>query len=117
MRYTFVFVALSLLLTACSRRDAKLAKQISGSWDSGADDAMAMSSDGSFSETFFHGGRTNFFAGTWQVKDGFLVFTITNVSATEPHAPVGSVRRFKIDHVDDHELVYGEVGHTTTLKR
>jgi len=101
---------LSSILTACSRRDTKLAEEIPGTWTHSAH-AMAMTPDGSFTESFRSKTGTNTFAGTWQIKDGILIFTTTN-------DPAGaSVQRYKISHLDAHQLVYEMNGQTITLSR
>ena len=118
MKIAPIFItSLSLLLTACGRHDAKLAKEIGGTWNDGSDDVLAMSPNGSFSDTIYSKGRTNIFAGTWQVNGGFLIMTLTNAVAAEPGEPIGSVRRLEVVHVDDHQLVCGPTGHTITFKR
>ena len=118
MKITPIFIiSLSLLLTACGRHDAKLAKKIGGTWNDGSNDVITMSHDGSFSDTIYSKGRTNFFAGTWQVNDGFLILTLTNAVPADSHEPIGSVRRLEVVHVDEHQLVCGPAGHTITFKR
>jgi len=76
-----------------------------------------MSSDGSFFENFHPPKGALTYAGTWQIKDGILGFTITNVSGPEPHEAVGTVDRGKIISVDSHHLVYKSQGQTIRLSR
>jgi hypothetical protein len=76
-----------------------------------------MSPDGSFSETFHPPKGTLTYAGTWQIKDGILSFTVTNVSGPEPHEAVGSVDRGEIVSVDSNHLVYKSQGQTISLSR
>ncbi len=107
---------LSSILTACSRRDTKLAQEIPGTWTRSAH-AMAMTPDGRFTESFLSKTGTNTFVGTWQIKDGILIFTTTNVNGTLPDTADGSVQRYKITHLDEHQLVYEMNGQTITLSR
>jgi len=78
-----------------------------------------MSPDGSFSESFGHSNALVTYQGTWLVKDGELVMTVTNAHGTGNHGvePVGSVDRCKIIHVDEHQFIYEASGHTITLSR
>jgi hypothetical protein len=109
-------LATSSILTACSRRDTKLAHAVSGGWTHGSHE-ITMSPDGSFSETFHPPKGTLTYAGIWQIKDGILIFTITNVSGPEPHEAVGSVDRGEILSVDSNHLVYLSQGQTIRLSR
>jgi hypothetical protein len=101
-----IILALSSILTACSRRDTKLTQAVSGSWRGGTSREMVMSPDGSFSQSFHFPKGTLILAGTWQIKDGILIWTTTNVIGPEPHVAVGTVDRSKIVSVDAHRLVY-----------
>ena len=117
MKQSIVFIlALSSILTACAKRDTKLAREIRGTWSHGAH-AIAMTPDGSFSESFSSKSGTNIFDGTWQVSDGFLIFTVTNASGTHPGTAIGSEERYKIIRADAHQLVYEMNGQTITLNR
>ncbi len=78
---------------------------------------MVMAPDGSFSATFHSPQGTLTLAGTWQIKDGILIWTTTNVSGPEPHVAIGTVDRSKIVSVDAHRLVYEVEGHTISLSR
>jgi hypothetical protein len=119
MKYTPIILALSLLLTACSRHDAKLTKKISGTWNGDTNAVMAMSPDGGFSQTLYTDGRPIVFEGTWQVTNNFLNLTITNEIQKDGklNVPTHIVRRFEVVHVDDHQFVYGSKGDTITLTR
>ena len=56
------------------------------------------------------------YEGRWDVKDGFLIETITKSDSRM--APVGMVTRDKVIRVNDQELVYlTEEGKTVTRKR
>lgn len=111
-----IILALSSVLTACSRRDTELTHAVGGSWTHGNHE-ITLSSDGSFLESFHPPKGTLTYAGTWQIKDGILSFTLTNVSGPEPHEPVGTVDRGKILSVDSNHLVYKSQGQTINLGR
>jgi hypothetical protein len=113
----------SLLVTACDNRDAKLRKEIAGAWtheDSDSSGVMILASDSSFKSkwtlAFSNTAREWTCEGTWIVKDGFLVATITNSTAkNSTHTePVGSIDRLKIIAFDGHHLGL-DVGSQTNL--
>ena len=97
--------------------DAKITDAVCGSWRGGANRTMLLAPDGSFSALFRSPKGTLTLAGTWQIKDGILIWTTTNVSGPEPHVAVGTVDRSKIVSVDAHRLVYEAGGHTISLSR
>lgn len=116
MKKLIIILALSSSLTACSRRDTRLTHAVSGGWTHGTHE-IALSHDGSFSETFHPPKGTLTYAGTWQIKGGILSFTITNVSGPEPHEAVGTVDRGEVISVDSSHLVYKSQGDTISLSR
>jgi hypothetical protein len=107
MRLTLIFIALSLLLTACSRR-----AQIVGTWhkQSGAV-AFVFNSDGSFSS-----GESNHYAGTWQISDKILTMTLTNATGPHPNGKVGDTVQYKV-RVDSHVLSFMAGGQTVSFSR
>jgi hypothetical protein len=118
MKTAFTVLALGLLLTACSRRDATQSHQIAGSWISTRSGAeMVISSDGSWLTRNIVPGHTNTFSGTWQTNDGFFIMTLTN--SPNPNRPASSadVVRYKIIRVDEHQFIYEDSGRTVTLTR
>jgi hypothetical protein len=128
MKYTPIILILSLLLTACSRHDAELTQKIPGSWKhvgtSTRDDSTYSSSttilpDGTFSYIRQRNERplTYTMAGTWQIKHGFMLMTITNRSDQNMGAKLGEVSKCRIIRLDDHQLVYEVVGVTNILNR
>ncbi len=119
MRLTLPLAFLVLLVAGCHRNDAKLSRQIVGTWAPGAGISMAISPDGSFLSAFT---KTNLvvvltYQGTWLVRDGELVMTITNASGTKEHEPVGSIDRMKIVQVDAARLALGMNGQTNYFER
>gem|GEM_PF-3940998 len=57
--------------------------------------------------------------GTWEVRDGFLITTITNsiASGTDEKAQVGQTSRSKINFIDEHNLCYGDESHGSAYHR
>ena len=78
-----------------------------------------ISSDGSFTTRMGHRSALVTYQGTWLVKDGELVMTVTDAQGTGRHqpGPVGGVDRSKIIHVDDHQLICESGGSTNMLTR
>jgi hypothetical protein len=111
MRCLFL-IFLCLAFTGCGR-DAKLHNQVAGTWGKFGDSSkMTLDSDGSFHTRFslVESNNTKEWAqdGTWDVKDGFLIFTVTN--STARNAPIavsiGQIDRCKIIFIDAHNMVY-----------
>jgi len=109
-------------------RDSDLQKKLTGVWivdmrNSNGDSAKGtvdIASDGSFKTQVTVTRKTHAenirFEGRWEVKDGFLVETVTKSNGGRANA--GDVTRDKIIRVDDEELVYQtEDGFTRTRKR
>ena len=117
----------SVGITNTPPSDAKLARQITGTWTSrpfswteGPLFNRTISPDGSFTTSIGHSNALVTYQGTWLVKDQALVMTVTNAHGTGSHgagSPVGSVDHCKIIHVDDHQFIYEAGGHTNTLSR
>jgi hypothetical protein len=125
-KFTIIGFAVALLVTSLllwqhfkHPSDAKLTQAVSGSWLRGISTVMVMAPDGSFSESFHFPKGTLTLADTWQIKDGFLIWTTTNVIGPEPHVAVGTVDRSKIVSIDAHRLVYEghDQGQTISLNR
>jgi hypothetical protein len=114
---TAILVLLSLLLTGCDRRDARLRQQIVGTWTNEGSGMMVITSDGGFSSRWPSHYRTNAYEGIWRIKDGVLFSMVTNASPSELQSPAGDVEGFKIIRVDDHQLIYRFGGQTITLRR
>ena len=107
MKSTLTFILFSILAMGCTRPDAKMHQQIIGSWNDGS---MIFAADGSFRARFTSDSPkwTQEQAGTWDVRDGFLIMTVTNsISQNEPVVvPVGHVARCQITFIDAHTLTY-----------
>jgi len=119
--FIIALVIASILLWQHSNpsSDAKLGRQIAGTWTNY--DGLytkIISSDGSFSTIVGIPNALSTSQGTWLVKDGELVLTVTNVQLISAHrtfSPMGEIHRTKIVHVDDHQFSYVEAGRTNTL--
>ena|ERR1039457_2137838 len=114
MKFTPIIVALSLLLTACSRQDAKLSKQIIGSWTNtnhGKSSTIIYAPDSSFSMIPQTPSDTNVLSGIWQIKDSILIVTFTNSSFA------GLEVRYHINRLDSHHFEYEEVSPTHKFQR
>jgi hypothetical protein len=116
-KFTFIILALSLLLTACNRRDSKLDQQIAGTWTREGSGTLTFAPDGSFLIVVVKPDHTNSFAGTWQTKHRVLIMTLTNAPVINVRSLIGGVEQYNIIAVNDHEFLYEESGQTNTLSR
>jgi hypothetical protein len=114
MKFTLIIVALSLLLTACSRQDAKFSKQIIGTWTSPNNRKSATivyAPDSSFSMIPQTPNDTNVWSGIWQIRDSILIETFTNSHFT------GLEVRYHINRLDSHHFEFEEVSPTHKYQR
>jgi hypothetical protein len=119
---------LLLLLIGCGHkdnsRDVELRQKIVGTWlpyPQSNGDTVAIMSGGNFVSKFAtvrtNGPKNLIYSGTWLVKNGYWITTITNVSGSdELHEPVGSEGRSEIVSVNEHEFVYEIILHDGTNK-
>ena len=123
MRFTLTFALLSLLLTGCSRRDAVLHKQLTGTWTQGDSGVLTVNSDGSFhsrwTKELTNTTKEWIYEGEWEVRDGFFITTVTKSEAqnTTNYEPVGIVDRFTVIKVDATNLVTELGGKTNYFER
>ena len=130
MRYA-IFIALSLMLTACSGPDTKLQKQIIGTWD-WPDDGMdnrakhfattALASDGSFHSLWTRVlpdlTEERRYEGTWNIKDGVLILTTTNTTAKNCNVlPVPKAAKFPLVRISSTNFVTAVSGMTNCFIR
>ena len=117
MKITLPIIALGLILTGCSKApsDAKVAKKLPGAWHRvlASPDAKGIiytfSPDGNFTNQLPTPKPNGDYGvvvtvGTFQVRDGYLIETTTNISGYFGHLPV--VERYKILQSDDRELIF-----------
>ena len=117
MKISLLVIALGLILTGCSKApsDAEDTKKLPGAWHR----VIASPDAKGITFTFSPSGHfTNQLptpkpngdygivvtVGTFQVRDGYLIETITNISGYSGHLPV--IERFKIVQSDDRELIF-----------
>jgi hypothetical protein len=120
--HTFIF-ALALLVAGCGGHDAKLRQQIAGTWPVPPSGSITFLSSGCFhfTNSYVSTNATMTWTsdGTWEVRDGFLITTITNsiASGTDEKAQVGQTSRSKINFIDEHNLCYGDESHGSAYHR
>jgi hypothetical protein len=109
MRHAFTFILLCLLLTACGRGDARIQKQVTGMWlvDIGNNvrSLNVIRPDGGFAAKVagFTNGSVVMIEGTFLVKNGALVETVTKSS--QPDEQVPFVVQGKIISLTPHEMI------------
>ena len=116
MKYVLAFVVLTLLLTGCSR-DARLARKIAGTWQVDSTMTEEFKPDGSFLFSSRHSNQTNNYMGKWQIRDEFMILTLTNSSGPKPDGHSGDTVRFQIIHIDAHHLTCVMGRQTNTISR
>lgn len=130
---------MSMFLAACGRQDrpralsgdAMLRQKITGTW-SADDGVITFAPDGSCSAKITNSLNIMVFEKTWKIKDGDIVFTVTNVKTGWGttnrvavgavkhlrYMPVGTVEHFRNIQVDDINLVWRDSGGVTiSMKR
>jgi hypothetical protein len=109
MKHAFAFLALSLLLTACGRNDARLQRQVTGTWvvevGNNIRSVNLIRPDGSYAAkvTGFTNGSVVMIEGTFRVKNGELIETVTKSSQTNEKVPF--TVHGKIIRLNEHEIV------------
>jgi hypothetical protein len=123
MTRVFLLFTLLLVVVGCShRRDAEVRKNLPGTWrldlaftnDWGSQSTFAVDENGDFiCQTVSPSGvHTAELSGTFQVKDGFLIETITNTTQPGISKRLPFVSRAQIISADDHRLVILNEGTT-----
>ena len=113
MKFVLVIVLLSLSVTGCGRSDEKIQRGLAGTWDIdkgfGLHGAVIIDLDGNCKSQFtgYKDGHISIVEGTFLVKDGVLVDTITKDNSTNA---VPRVYRGRIVRINKHEFVMRE-GH------
>jgi hypothetical protein len=108
--------AMAILLTACNHgKDAALRKTLPGDWHveliGGGTIDITYSPNGDFkNHVNFPDGKDATEGGKYEVKGGFLIETVTNVSP-----PL--VMRYQIIQSDDREMVIFKDGVKNTIKK
>jgi hypothetical protein len=108
---TFVIAMSMLLLPGCSRTptDARIQRLLVGTWRLDQDPSKTIQNkpDGSYIVQLARGGSNVVVEGTWQVKAGFVIATITN--APSWFGPQDTVERHKAEtnrvvSIDEHKV-------------
>ena len=110
MKYMVILFALSLLLVGCKRHlsDSEISRKAVGVWTTPHTTVTTdIRSDGSY----FTSGASNGTAGSWQVRDGYFVVLISNVSDHVSGA-VFAPSRFKVVSIDNHQMTVVPEGKT-----
>ena len=112
MKATIIIVAVTLLLTGCSRTpsDAEIRQKISGDWTPDFDTNFTWKIDqkpeGHFSKicSYFANGATNGWTevGNWHLTNGGLYFSMTNVDWPNYKVPD---EHYRVLRIDDHEMI------------
>lgn len=119
----FIVTLLCLLLTGCNNRDAEMRAKITGNWPVRPSGSMTFLPDGSFhfTNSFVSSNGTLKWSsdGTWDVKDGFLITTMTNSTAenTTEKPAAGVAHQYKINLIDDHHFSYGTESEGSSYER
>ena len=122
MKTTPTILALSLLLTACSRHDAEFTKQIPGTWNNTmtiGSNTLTIVPDGSFSYSRLAANQQHSWTntGTWRITEGVVVMTATNRAGKESWA-LGDFLKLRIIHLDDQLWTYEmDGGATNSMSR
>ena len=122
MKTIRTFVLLGLLLTGCSRRDAAIQRELTGTWtchfENGATVTNVVAPGGGYRCQLVGGpsGPTTTLEGTLIARNGMLIDTVTGDSHTNARLP--RVMEWQIVRIDRHELVLsGKNGATMTAVR
>lgn len=109
MKHAFAFIILSLLLTACGRTDVRIQRQVTGTWvvevGNNIRSVNLIRPDGSYAAkvTGFTNGSVVMIEGTFRVKNGELVETVTKSS--QPNEKVPFTVHGQIIRLNNHEMV------------
>ncbi len=109
MKHAFTFIILSLLLTACGRNDARLERQVTGTWvveiGNNIRSVSVIRPDGGYAATVtgFTNGSVVMVEGSFRVKNGELVETVTKSSQTNEKVPF--TVHGQIIRLNNHEMI------------
>ena len=121
MKNILPLIAVTLLLTACSRHpsDAQVRQSLPGTWTWERDNIRCtntIAADGTFDYQLVYlyaeGAQKHQVDGAWQVKDGVLIETITNDSNMQHRVPRTNSAQITI--LDAHELSVAYLHFTNT---
>lgn len=109
----FVIAVSTLLLFGCRRApsDAEIQRLLVGTWrmDQDLSKTIQNKSDGSYILQLARGSSNMVVEGTWQVKAGFVIATMTNApSWYGPQNPVArqAAESNKVVSIDEHKAIF-----------
>jgi hypothetical protein len=108
LKIAFQLFAFTILLAGCSSvpTDSQVRTRLVGDWTGLLDNLeLTLYSDGNFVSTFTRRGLDYKFEGTWELKNGFLIYRITandSMNAMRTNA----VRTMHAGDFDTYTLVY-----------
>jgi hypothetical protein len=109
IKYPVVCLFMCFLLNSCGRSDAELQRRIIGTWIPEGNEGvgLSISADGSFFTKFTGPNMKLNYFGTWAVRDGFLVLTITNISELNwtNSEKVGQIDRCRVIGAYENQLI------------
>jgi hypothetical protein len=120
MKITIIFIAVSLLLTACSRTpsDAEIRQKISGVWtpDFNTDFTWKIDQkpDGHFSKLYNDGKTIEWTEdGSWHITNGVIYFAMTNTDWPNHTVPD---EYYRVLHIEDREMILISIGSDISFK-
>ena len=118
MRFSAIYILLALLVAGCGRYDATRHRLI-GTWRNDSQFSLTLSASGNFVSTFLDTNQMIALThqGTWQVREGVLMMTITNIDGTLKHETNGSIDRMRIVELDVNHLALDYGYMTNYLER
>jgi hypothetical protein len=109
VKYPVVCLLMCFLLNSCGRSDAELQRRIIGTWiqDGNGGFGLSIAADGSYASKFTGPNSELNYFGIWVVRDGFLVTTITNISALNwtNSVKVGQIDRCRVIGAYKNQLI------------
>lgn len=101
--------------------DEVIREKIVGTWipTSNPNYPFIFLSNGAFTAPYHSNRDTTLWtaSGTWQVDQGIVDITTTNVCKETTNYPVADLEHFTIQRIDNKKLIYSSGNQTTVLKR
>ncbi|HLP76940.1 MAG TPA: hypothetical protein VK327_08480 [Candidatus Paceibacterota bacterium] len=94
MRMLLILCAVSVLMSGCGRRDAKLRSSIIGSWSQDGAHTLIFSTNGHY-QSIFPSPKSQTYEGSWHIYRGLLIMT-TQTSNSVPFSNVSNVESLKV---------------------
>jgi hypothetical protein len=122
MKFAITILTLSLFLAGCGTKpsDSTLQQRLVGTWTTELDNSrvIEVKQDGTYASRRIVNGTNATAEGTWQVRDGYVIGTVTKVSASWPDAESGTLSN-RIYRLDNRTLIFAgrDGGKGLTLQR